>query len=165
MLPPTRLPTLLSVRPVRSQQFLNVSPNVPLSPTLSSTTEVHALVLPVHSSPTLPVLALVREREPAMPSTSTVFSPSPAGPLGRGTLTHLSRRLLVSALPVFRLVSSVMNQLSVPKLSRLVSFSGRDSVLRLIIKCLDTRAELESCGGCTNGYADITAGASTIGTE
>jgi len=32
-------------------------------------------------------------------------------------------------------------------------------------KCLDTRAELESCGGCTNGYADITANAALVGTE
>ena len=32
-------------------------------------------------------------------------------------------------------------------------------------QCLDTRAELESCGGCINGYADIAAGAASVGTE
>jgi hypothetical protein len=32
-------------------------------------------------------------------------------------------------------------------------------------QCLDTRSELESCGGCAFGYADITAGATAVGTE
>jgi len=43
---------------------------------------------------------------------------------------------------------------------------GDDSAVGVdAFECLDTRAELESCGGCTNGYADITTGANSVGVD
>jgi hypothetical protein len=165
--PPTHSPALPTDLPPPKALSLRAWHRAPPMPTPSSTlTTVSAHALPVLPSPTLLLSLHALLPAPTTRSTLTVLSPPLRGPPGRGTLTLLDKRLLVSALPVFRhVLLMVCPPVLARTLSRYVPFHRGLPSQTLMVQCIDTRSELESCGGCLNGSADTLAGLSPLGVE